>query len=39
LKVMQELLGHSSIKMTADIYTQVLPDKKMDSMMKLQGTI
>lgn len=39
LKVMQELLGHSSIKMTADIYTHVLPVKKKDSIMKLQDTI
>jgi len=35
LKIMQEILGHSSIKMTADIYTHVLPDAKTDSMMKL----
>lgn len=39
LKVMQELLGHSSIKMTADLYTHVLPDKKSESIMKLAGTI
>lgn len=39
LKVMQELLGHSSISMTADLYTHILPDKKMDSMMKIAGTI
>lgn len=35
MRVVQELLGHSSIKMTSDIYTHVLPNKKMDSMMKL----
>lgn len=39
LKVMQELLGHSSIKMTADTYTHVLPDKKKDSIMKIKDTI
>lgn len=36
LKVMQELLGHSTIKMTADLYTHVLPNKKKDSVMKLR---
>lgn len=39
LKVMQELLGHSSIKMTADLYTHVLPETKKSSMMKLADTI
>jgi len=39
LKVMQELLGHSSIKMTADTYTHVLPNKKKDSILKLADTI
>jgi len=39
LSVMQELLGHASIKMTADLYTHVLPDKKRDSIMKLNGTM
>jgi len=39
LKVMQELLGHASIKMTADLYTHVLPDKKKESVMKLTETI
>lgn len=39
LKIMQELLGHTNISMTADLYTHVLPDKKMESMMKLNDTI
>ncbi len=39
LKVMQELLGHSSIKMTADLYTHVLPETKQKSMMKIADTI
>lgn len=39
LKVMQELLVHSSIKMTADTYTHVLPNKKKDSILKLENII
>lgn len=39
LRVVQEFLGHSSINMTANLYTHVLPDKKKDSIMKLQNTI
>ena len=39
LRVMQELLGHSSIKMTADLYTHVLPDKKRESIMRLADII
>ena len=39
LKVMQELLGHSSIQMTADLYTHVLPHKRKESMEKLTKTI
>lgn len=37
MKVMQELLGHSSYKTTADIYTHVLPNKKKSEMEKLNG--
>ena len=39
LKIMQELLGHSSIKMTADLYTHVLIETKQNSIMKLADTI
>lgn len=39
LKVMQELLGHSTMSMTADLYTHVLPDTKKDAIMKLEDTI
>ena len=39
LKVMQDLLGHSSIKMTADIYTHVLLDTKKNSILKLSDTL
>lgn len=39
LKVMQELLGHASIKMTADIYTHVSHETKRASIMKLADTI
>ena len=39
LKVMQELLGHSSIAMTANVYSHVLPNKKKEAIMKLDGTI
>lgn len=35
LKVMQEILGHSSITLTADIYSHVLPDKKREAIEKL----
>lgn len=38
-KVMQELLGHTSITMTLDIYSHVLPDMKADEIQKLAGMI
>lgn len=33
---MQELLGHSTITVTADIYSHVLPEKKKESINKLK---
>ena len=39
MRVMQDLLGHTSMKMTADLYTHVLPEKKHESIMKLADTI
>ncbi len=39
LKVMQEFLGHSSIKMTADLYTHVLDDTKRNSIQVLSDTV
>lgn len=39
LRVMQDFLGHSSIKMTSDLYTHVLPDKKSESIKKMENTI
>lgn len=37
LKVMQELLGHSTIALTGDIYSHVLPNKKREAMGKLKA--
>jgi integrase len=34
-KVMQEILGHSSIKMTLDLYSHVLPQTKQTEIMKI----
>ncbi len=39
LKVMQTILGHSSLSMTADLYSHVLPDTKAEEMKKLQGIL
>jgi len=36
---MQELLGHSSFSMRADIYYHVLPDTKKESINKLKDII
>lgn len=37
LKVMQVILGHNSLAMTADLYSHVLPDTKSEEMQKLHG--
>lgn len=39
LKVMQTILGHSSLSMTADLYSHVLPDTKAAEMKKLEGIL
>lgn len=39
LKVMQTILGHSSLAMTADLYSHVLPDTKADEMKKLHDIL
>ena len=39
LKVMQEILGHSTLQMTADIYTHVLPETKHVEVLKMSTAI
>ncbi len=39
LKVMQSILGHSSLAMTADLYSHVLPDTKAEEMKKLENVL
>lgn len=36
-KVVQEILGHSSITMTLDLYTHVLPQTKSEELKKIEG--
>ena len=38
-KVVQDILGHSTIEMTLDTYSHVLPDFNEKEMMKLQDVI
>lgn len=38
-KIVQELLGHSSISMTMDIYSHVLPSMQQEAMSKLDGIL
>lgn len=37
LKTVSELLGHSSIDITADIYTHVMPKEKTDAVERLNS--
>ena len=37
LKVVQELLGHSSVDITANVYSHVLPSVHKDAMDKMGG--
>lgn len=39
LKIVQEILGHSSINMTVNLYTHVLPETKKEVIMKLSDSI
>lgn len=39
LKVMQVILGHSSLAMTADLYSHVLPDTKAEEMKKIENIL
>lgn len=38
-KVVQDILGHSSITMTLDLYTHVLPQTKRDELKKMEGLV
>jgi integrase len=38
-KVVQELLGHSQISMTMDIFSQVMPTMQKEAMTKLNETL
>ncbi len=38
-KVVQELLGHSQISMTMDIYSHVLPTMQQEAMGKLNNVL
>lgn len=38
-KVAQELLGHSTVSITMDIYSHVLPDVKREAMEKIKGIV
>lgn len=39
LKVMQSILGHSSLSMTSDLYSHVLPNTKAEEMKKLEKVL
>ncbi|MCR5775499.1 MAG: tyrosine-type recombinase/integrase, partial [Lachnospiraceae bacterium] len=37
LQVLKTILGHSSLAMTADLYSHVLPDKKKEAMQNVSA--
>lgn len=39
LKTIQELMGHSSIKVTGDTYMHVMVDRKIEEMKKLNSIV
>lgn len=39
LKTVQEIMGHSSIKITGDTYMHVMVDKKIEEMKKLNDIL
>ncbi len=39
LKTIQELMGHSSIKVTGDTYMHVMVDRKIEEMKKLNAIV
>lgn len=39
LRIMQDILGHANINITAQIYTHIQDERKKDAIMKMQGTI
>jgi len=38
-KVVQEMLGHSNIRMTMDVYSHVLPSMQRDAMTRLSDVL
>ena len=38
-KVAQELLGHSTVSITMDIYSHVLPEQKREAIEKIKGIV
>ena len=37
MKTLQKILGHSSLAMTADLYTHVLPNTKQQEMKQIEN--
>ena len=38
-KVAQELLGHSTVTITMDTYTHVMPEQKKEAMERIKGIV